>query len=67
MKAEVVVVALLWSGCDRAKVQMNVEATGDNITVDGTKKSKVEFKMDETGATVNGQSVKDVDVHLRNG
>lgn len=67
MKAEFVLVAHLLSGCNRAKVKVDVETTGDSITVDGTKKSKVEFKKDETGATVNGQPVKDVDVHLRNG
>lgn len=68
MKTEMFIVgALLFLGCDKAKIKLNVEATGDNIKVDGTKKSKVEFKKDETRATVNGQPVKDVDVHLHNG
>jgi HSP20 family molecular chaperone IbpA len=67
MKTELLIVALLLAGCDKAKVKVDVQATGDNITVDGTKKDKVEFKKDETGTTVNGQPVKDVDVHLHNG
>lgn len=68
MRAEVFIIgALLFLGCDKAKIKVNVEATGDNIKVDGTQKSKVEYKKDETGATVNGQPVQDVDVHLGNG
>jgi hypothetical protein len=67
MKTEALLVALLLFGCDTAKVKVNVEATGDNIMVDGTRKTKVELKKDATGTTVNGQPVKDVDVRLRNG
>lgn len=66
MKTEVFIIgALLVFGCDKA--QVNVEATGDNITVDGKKTDKVVFKKDEAGATVNGQPVNKVDVNLHNG
>ena len=68
MKTEVLMIGtLLVLGCDKTKVKVNVEATGDNIAVDGKKTGKVEFKKDETGTTVNGQPVNKVDVNMYHG
>ena len=60
-------VLLLAAGCDQAKVKVNVEAKGDNITVNGRRTDRVELKKDESGTTVNGQPVTKVDVKVNDG